>query len=277
MKIFIVEDDLNIIKLLEKIILDRHLGTLIGYSLNGFEAYDEILSLHPDIVLIDLLIPKKDGITLIGEIKPYYPEIQFIMISQVSSKDMIGKAYEKGIEYYIQKPINALEVESIIKKVSEKLEINNKLYQIRKLFNQDDSPTITSNYTNNEQSIKTIIQKIGIVGENGSKDIIEIVNFLINSGYNTSNNTIKELFSKFTDNPKSLEQKIRRAASVGMSNIANLGIEDYMNDVFIEYSNGLYNFEQVKKEMDYIRGKSKKRGKVNIRKFLEGMVFYCEK
>ena len=46
------------------------------------------------------------------------------MISQVSSKDMIAKAYESGIEYYISKPINAIEVESVIK-VKEKMSMRN--------------------------------------------------------------------------------------------------------------------------------------------------------
>lgn len=52
-----------------------------------------------------------------------------------------------------------------------------------------------------------------------------------------------------------------------------LGIEDYMNDVFMEYSNGLYNFEQLKIEMDHIRGKGKSRGKVNLKKFIDGLVY----
>jgi two-component system response regulator YcbB len=86
--------------------------------------------------------------------------------------------------------------------------------------------------------------------------------------------TVKELCSHFSDNPKTLEQKIRRTATVGMINIANIGIEDYMNEIFTEYSNGLYNFEQVKIEMDFIRRKSKKRGKINIKKFIDGIVYY---
>ena len=59
-------------------------------------------------------------------------------------------------------------------------------------------------------------------------------------------------------------KRIRRTATAGMINLANIGIEDYMNETFVEYSNGLYNFEQLKTEMDFIRGKTKKRGKVNL-------------
>lgn len=50
-----------------------------------------------------------------------------------------------------------------------------------------------------------------------------------------------------------------------------------MNDTFLEYSNGLYNFSEVKKEMDYIRGQVSQHGKVSLRKFIDGLVLYCEK
>ena len=72
-----------------------------------------------------------------------------------------------------------------------------------------------------------------------------------------------------------MEQRIRRTASTGMVNLAHLVIEDYSNEIFTEYSNTLYNFEQVRKEMDYIRGKSKKHGNVKIKNFLNALAIYC--
>jgi two-component system response regulator YcbB len=235
--------------------------------------------LNPNIVLVDLFIPGVDGLTLVKNAKSMHPEMQFIMISQVSAKNMIEKAYKNGVEFYIQKPINAVEIETIIKRVSEGLEINRTLNQIQKLFNKDTS-TVNSNTLKWEQEIQTIkniMSRIGIIGEAGSKDLIDITVFLMKNTVNRDNYTLKELCGKITDNPKSVEQRVRRTISIGMSNIANLGIEDYMNDVFVEYSTGLFNFEQVKKEMDYVRKKSPNRGKVNIKKFIDGLISYCEK
>jgi len=274
-KIFIAEDDNNVVKILEKIIKDRGLGTILGYANDGITAFKEIQALKPDIVLVDLLMAGKDGISLVKDLKILYAEIQFIMISQVSSKDMIGKAYESGVEYYISKPINAIEVESVIKKVEEKINMNNKLKQIQSLFSNTDNiqktGTKSDNYT---EEIKRVMQKIGILGESGSQDIINVTKYLIDTKQSMADFTIKELCRYFTNNTKTMEQRIRRTANVGMINLANLGIEDYLNEIFTEYSNGLYNFEQVKIEMDFIRGRSIKRGKVNLKKFIDGMVFY---
>lgn len=276
MNIFIIEDDSSIIKILEKIIIDRELGILLGSANDGINGLLEIQDLKPDIVLVDLLMPGKDGITLVKEAKDMHPDMQFIMISQVTSKDMIGKAYESGIEYFISKPINAIEVESVIHKVQDKLSMNRKLTQIQSLFSKEQHKEIKIP-ENNIEEVKRVMHRIGIIGENGSQDIINIIDYLLDTKQDMSNISVKELCSQFTDQVKTMEQRIRRTATVGMINLANLGIEDYMNEIFTEYSNGLYNFEQIKIEMDYIRGKSKKRGKVNLKKFINGMVFYSNK
>lgn len=274
MRIFIVEDDINIIKILEKIIMDRDLGAVIGYSQDGLKGLQEIQFFKPDITLVDLFMPSMNGIALVNKAKEKNSDIQFVMISQVTSKELIGKAYDSGIEYYIHKPVNAKEVESVIKKVIDKIEVNRTLSQIKNLFTKKISVTKGKVDADFNKNIKRVMQRIGILGESGSQDVLKVTKYLLESGEDMSNLTIKELCKKFSENPRSMEQKIRRTATVGMINLANLGIEDYMNEVFVKYSNSLYNFEQVKKQMDYIRKKGKDKGKVNLKKFLNGMVFY---
>ncbi|TFZ40219.1 response regulator [Soehngenia longivitae] len=273
MKIFIVEDDLNVIKILEKIVEDRELGEITGYAKDGIEAINKIIVYQPDIVLIDLLIPNKDGINVVKDFKNVNNKPVFIMISQVSSKDLIAKAYESGIEFFIQKPINAIEVENVIKKVNEKLEMQTKLNSIKKLFDSNKSND-ESNEKNYEDKIISILQKIGILGETGSRDIVKIVMKLVENKQYKNDFTLKEVLKDYGSNTKTVEQRIRRAANVGLINLANLGIEDNLNEVFLEYSNSLYSFEQIKLEMDYIRGRSNKRGKINLKKFIEAICLY---
>lgn len=273
MRIFIADDDPNVVMILEKIIVDKKLGDVVGSAYDGLTAFEEIEITKPDLVLIDLLMPGKDGINVVKEAKQVNKDIQFIMISQVSSKDMISKAYLSGIEFYISKPIDAIEVQMVIKKVEEKINMDKKLSQIQNLFTGQDHNN-RKEYTDNLANIKRVMQRIGVLGETGSQDILRVAEYLLETGQNMSDFTIGELLGKLTDNPKTMEQRIRRTASVGMVNLANLGLEDYMNEIFTEYSNALFNFEQLKIEMDFIRGKSKKRGSINLKKFLDGIVYY---
>lgn len=277
MKIFILDDDKNVIRIIKKIISDRDLGIVIGEDIDGEKGYKKIVELNPDLVIVDLLMPGMDGITIVRDLKKVFPQMEFIMISQVSSKDMVGRAYKYGVEYYIYKPVNALEVESIIKKVQERIKIDRVIdelqfiFQRKKDLNREEK---TEKFC--EQCIKNVLMRLGIIGEKGSKDIIDICRYIIENDLNFTRVTLRGLCKEFSKNPKSMEQRMRRTIAIAMSNIANLGVEDYMNEIFVEYSSSLFKFEQVKKEMDYIRGKVSRGGSVNIMKFIKGLILYCE-
>ena len=87
---------------------------------------------NPDIVLVDLLLPKLDGNSLVREVKLLKPKIKFIMISQVSDVKLVEDSYNSGIEFFISKPINKIEVEKVTSKVAEKIEIENMLNNIKR-------------------------------------------------------------------------------------------------------------------------------------------------
>ena len=104
-------------KILEDIIVDRKLGKVIGDSYDGDTALKEIMETNPDIVLVDYLMPKKDGASLTKEIRENNPEIYFIIISQVSDKEMIAESYTSGVEFFLSKPINIIKIEKEVKSV----------------------------------------------------------------------------------------------------------------------------------------------------------------
>lgn len=277
MKFYIVDDDISIVKVLEAIIEDKNLGNVIGYALDGEKCVEDIIINKPNIVIIDLLMPKKDGIEVVKEIKSIREDIKFIMISQVSAKDLIAKAYASGIEFFINKPINIIEVIKVIENIKEKLDMEKTLSNIKNMF----SDLKLNEYSKNDNlkninSIRIIFSKLGIVGEMGSKDLLNICQYLIDKEEKHLNYKISEICEILSDNPKAMEQRIRRAINKALSNIASLGIEDYMNDDFIQYSNALFNFEDVKAQMDYIRGKNTFGGKINVKKFVEGLLIQNE-
>lgn len=108
MKFYLIDDDQNIINILKLIIQNRNLGEICGTSLNAEDAMEDLKYVQPDIVIVDLLMPVMDGITFVKQASEAYPQLAFIMLSQVAAKDMISSAYESGIEFFIQKPINSI-------------------------------------------------------------------------------------------------------------------------------------------------------------------------
>lgn len=283
MNFYLVDDDSNIRNILKLIIRDRKLGNVCGSCGDPLEALEDIAFAHPDIVIVDLLMPEMDGISFVSKLKQTNPDIAFIMLSQVSSKDMISDAYESGIDFYIHKPINSVEVESVIRTVCQTVTMRQTLEKMQTLLANDlkqltghTAPGAKQTEKKYITKLKNVLQKLGIIGEIGSKDIITLIDFLVEHGQTVDDSTLNELCGQFSDNPKSVEQRIRRAANAGMVNLAHLGLEDYSNDIFMEYSTTLYNFEQVRKEMDFIRGKSDRHGNVKIKNFLNALMLYSQ-
>lgn len=282
MKFFIADDDISIIHALEDIIEEDNLGEVIGSAQDGESARNELMLLHPDIVLVDLLMPEMDGTTLVQELAPVMPETRFVMISQVSTKGMIAKAYDSGIEFFISKPINRIEVQKVLQNIIEKIQIQRKFNMIETIFMTSSAsgkgPALAEqreDHVDQEiRKIKIIFSKLGIMGEKGGDDIILLCQHILRRSDASSDYSIRDLCELISDNPKAMEQRIRRAINRGLVNIANLGIEDYMNDVFIRFSSTLYDFENVKAEMDFIRGKRRDGGKINVRKFVENLMLH---
>jgi len=282
MKFYLVDDDKNVLNILKIIIRERKLGEICGTAQCAKDALEDFAQIEPDIVITDLLMPEMDGITFVKKAHKRLPDTTFIMLSQVTSKDMIAEAYENYIEFYIQKPLNSIEVEAVIRNVTVSLTAKRTLQMMQKIFDDQFPRAAGSQITaeNGEKEyevkLKRILQRLGIMTEKGSRDIITLVTYLVENEGAMEEATLNQLCKLFSDNPKSMEQRVRRTANIGMVNLANLGLEDYSNETFTAYANSLYCFEQVRKEMDCIRGKSDKHGNVKIKNFLNALVLACK-
>lgn len=275
MKFYILDDLVASVKVLKNIVESNHLGEVVGTNTDVDKAIPEILAKDPDIVLVDLLMPKKDGISVVREIRELNPNISFIMVSQVADKKMISAAYEAGIEFFITKPNNKIEIEKVINNVIEKRQMAEALKGIRDIMGTpEDTPVQqpTQNQDRFIQKTRRVLGAIGMLGEAGTKDILAVSEELFNTGEEYQSKVTLDEYAKSLDaDPKIVKQRIRRAIKKGLTNVASLGIEDYYNDNFSEYANTLFNFEAVRSEMDLLRGKSSYGGSPSIDKFFEGL------
>ncbi|WP_192802960.1 response regulator, partial [Streptococcus agalactiae] len=110
MKFYIIDDDPTITMILQDIIEEDFNNTVVRVNNVSSKAYNELLIADVDIVLIDLLMPILDGVTLVQKIYKQRSDLKFIMISQVKDNDLRQEAYKAGIEFFINKPINIIEV-----------------------------------------------------------------------------------------------------------------------------------------------------------------------
>lgn len=279
MRIYIVEDDISIISILEDIIETHNLGEICGDCGGEVANISDILRCKPDIVLVDFFMPVMDGVEVVNEIRKLNSSIKFIMISQVSSKELIGKAYTAGINFFIQKPINLIEVKTVLGNLKTQIENEKTLENIRKMFITSTpvpqaEPAVEDEYS---KKIRMILSHIGMSGEKGCGDIISICVYLHRNKIPVSQISVSQMCEAVSDSPKNMEQRVRRAIAAGMNNIAHMGIEDFMNETFMRYSSTLFSFEDVRSEMDHIRGRSPYSGKISIKKFIDGLMLEADR
>lgn len=279
MKIYIVEDDISVINILEDIIETQNLGEICGDC--GGEPADvhEVLRCRPDVVLVDFFMPVMDGVEFVRELRALNSRVKCIMISQVSAKELISKAYNAGIDFFISKPINLIEVKSVLQNVERQVENEKTLDNIRKMFMKEISPMPEPEPDKNcyAKKLRYILNRAGMSGEKGCPDIIKICEYLHENRIPVSQLSVGQICEALSDAPKNMEQRVRRAIAAGMSNIAHMGIEDFMNETFSMYSGTLFSFEEIKAEMDFLRKKRPDGGKVSIKKFIDGLMLEADR
>lgn len=77
--------------------------TLVGEATNGEEAVRQSAELRPDIVLLDLRMPRKDGVAAIREIKAAQPQVRFLVLTSYDDDDTVFAAIKAGAEGYLLK------------------------------------------------------------------------------------------------------------------------------------------------------------------------------
>ena len=298
MRFFITDDDYAIRSILNQIIEDEDLGEVVEEAEDGYLLEGHILNFQQiDILFIDLLMPIRDGIETIRHLKGIFSG-KIIMISQVESKDLIGEAYSLGIDYYITKPINRMEVLTVIRKVIERIYLERSINNIQASLNSLVNLAQPKVDTFNEKSIlkvgEFLLSELGIMGENGHKDLIEILQYLFeNENAHTFEQqfpTLKDIFegiSKKKLGPsavqadinreiKASEQRIRRAINHSLNYFASLGLTDFSNQKFENYASKYFEFTVISQKMKELKNakRSLTPTRVNTKKFIQ--VFYFE-
>jgi two-component system response regulator YcbB len=279
----IVDDDAGVRRILQKIIEENNLGVIVDECDDGVRGEKVIREYQPDIALVDLLLPGQDGVELIEKLSATAISTSFIMVSQATSEQLITKAYEAGIEFFIHKPINVLETVSIIQKVQESRKLKQIMSMMHKTMSQYSNVDLVADEApKNIQKTRVykVFSDLGIIGEAGIKDVHRMVQLIRQQAAASQSYQLCDIYQQMSEgtdqDAKAIEQRVRRATTKGLQNLANFGIEDYYNEIFQSYSSSLFDFKEVRHEMNYIQGKSKYRGKINVKKFIEGLLFIGE-
>lgn len=107
--VVIVDDNPMILNTLDEVISSEAGLSVIGRADNGKDAIDMIKDTQPDVVLLDLVMPQMDGITVVENIKKKTSMLKnpaFIILSAVGGEQMTEEVFQAGANYFLMKPFD---------------------------------------------------------------------------------------------------------------------------------------------------------------------------
>ena len=116
LKVLICDDSALIRKKFRKI-LEVCQFKHIEEAENGVVAIEKTKELKPDLIFMDIVMPEKDGIEALKEIKTDFPDIKVIMASSAGTQSHLKRALEHGAYDFIQKPVTLEAVTALIEKI----------------------------------------------------------------------------------------------------------------------------------------------------------------
>ena len=102
-KIILVEDDDNFRLMLKKLLHGQFPLTFIEEAREGMEAMEKIKAFHPDIIFMDIRLPKENGLVLTKKIKELYPQAKVIILTGFDLPEYRQAAVESGASFFASK------------------------------------------------------------------------------------------------------------------------------------------------------------------------------
>lgn len=138
-KILVVEDD-KIIRGLIRDFLVEH-NYLVDTAADGVEALEITKKQQPDLVILDLTLPKMTGESVCKEVKRMYPQLPVVILTAKNRSDDILSGFRLGADDYISKPF---EIEELLARIRAKLKNTEREFvQIEDLILDTKSVTVT--------------------------------------------------------------------------------------------------------------------------------------
>jgi len=220
LNVAIADDNERIVEMLNAIIRNENGMEIVGTAGNGEDAVEMIRSSSPDVVLLDLIMPKMDGLGVLEKLKEdkclkKMPTV--IVISAVGQEDVTEDAFALGANYYLMKPFNNDMLLSRLRSIQDKTE--KKMSPIQ-LSNTNDRHWTYEN-RDLETDVTNMIHEIGVPAHIKGYQYLRDAIMMSVEDMEMLNSITKVLYPTIAKNhqttPSRVERAIRHAIEVAWS------------------------------------------------------------
>lgn len=130
-QVLIVDDEELVCRGLTEFIHWKELGFAVAGTANNVEDALTLLKALPvKVILLDIRMPEKSGLTLLPVLKESYPDIKTIILSGYSDFSYAQEALRYSVRDYLTKPVNLVEMETLLTRLHEELDQQNQELQV---------------------------------------------------------------------------------------------------------------------------------------------------
>mgnify|MGYP005769385335 FL=1 len=217
-RVLMIDDNVNLTKMVEEYFSDHKEIEIVMKAHDGGEGLNLILDKDGeyDLVLLDLIMPNKDGLYVLDELKKRNITKNIIVATSYNAPEMIRRVSEYGVNYYILKPFELVDLENrildvfkVVKGGSINLYHNNLQISITKMLHELGMPSHIKGYQYIREGIDMIYNNPDMIG-------------------GITKEMYPDIASKYDTTVSRVERAIRHAIEVSW----NRGNWDFMEEVF---------------------------------------------
>lgn len=220
LSVAIADDNERMLRLLGDIIESDEELSVVGTAKDGEEAYNVIKTKEPDVVLLDIVMPKLDGLGVLDRVnhdKAIKKHPTFIMISAIGQEKITEDAFQLGADYYIMKPFDNDMVIDRIKYIRNQKNVHH--MEHRKVNAYEKAAEAETH--NLESDVTEIIHEIGVPAHIKGYQYLRDAIIMSVHDMEMLNSITKILYptiaKKYQTTPSRVERAIRHAIEVAWS------------------------------------------------------------
>jgi two-component system chemotaxis response regulator CheY len=116
----LIADDASFMRQMIRDVIEPEGFEVVGEASDGVEVIEKFKELHPDVVMMDIVMPKRSGIDAVKGIVAMDPTARVVMCSALGQETLVMEAIEAGAKDFIVKPFKPDSVVATLRKALEK-------------------------------------------------------------------------------------------------------------------------------------------------------------
>lgn len=220
LNVAIFDDNRRMLEIVNDCLANDGEMDVVGHADNGEDAYEIIKNKEPDVVLLDLILPKLDGLEIMQRVRKdssIKKRPSFIVLSAVGDEQITEDAFRLGAKYFILKPFNPEAVRNRIKMFKEDYRRKSDSHEI--VYEKKTDETYVE--LNLERDVTDIIHEIGVPAHIKGYQYLRDAIMMSVKDMDMLNSITKVLYPTiakcYQTTPSRVERAIRHAIEVAWS------------------------------------------------------------